>query len=119
MKKLLATIMIGAVMLTAGATGVFAAAEDNSNKTPEGAVQTVSDSTERQNTGYGYVDENKDGVCDNCDGTCPQDGGGVQNRNRARSGYVDADKNGVCDNSNGTCPQDGTGAQHRKGMGRK
>jgi hypothetical protein len=84
--------MIGAVMLTAGATGVFAAVENSSNNPLDESVQTVSDDSENPSISPSYVDENNDGICDNYDGTCPQDGTGAQNRNRARSSnYVDAD----------------------------
>ncbi|HPF17402.1 MAG TPA: hypothetical protein PLN92_07475 [Thermotogota bacterium] len=78
-----------------------------------------------------YVDEDGDGVCDNCDGEglAPQDGTGNQKgradartsvkgmgyQNKAQScdEYVDEDGDGVCDNCDGEglAPQDGTGNQ--------
>jgi len=82
-----------------------------------------------------FVDEDGDGVCDNCDGEglAPQDGTGNQygrNEDRAVRGrgtgnqgkgaycdeFVDEDGDGVCDNCDGEglAPQDGTGNQYGK-----
>ena len=85
-----------------------------------------------------FVDEDGDGVCDNCDGEglAPQDGTGNQyGRNRTDKAvrgrgngnqekgancqeFVDEDGDGVCDNCDGEglTPQDGTGNQYGKGM---
>ena len=52
-----------------------------------------------------YVDENNDGICDNC--------GTAQGTNPDAPGFVDADKDGVCDNL-GTAQQ----YQGRMGQGR-
>jgi len=80
-----------------------------------------------------YVDEDGDGVCDNCDGEglAPQDGTGNQNgrtdvnvagrtkgvgyqgNSKSCDEFVDEDGDGVCDNCDGEglAPQDGTGNQ--------
>lgn len=62
----------------------------------------------QDNRGPNYVDEDGDGVCDNCDG----DRG---------PNYTDEDGDGVCDNCDGDCdgqrPQDGTG--QKRGQGRR
>src|SRR6056297_1432327 len=85
-----------------------------------------------------FVDEDGDGVCDNCEGEglAPQDGTGNQygrngtdgtvqgrgNGNQAKGAncdeFVDEDGDGVCDNceGEGLTPQDGTGNQYGKGM---
>lgn len=51
-----------------------------------------------------YVDENNDGLCDNC--------GTAQGTNPDAPGFVDADKDGVCDNL-------GTAQQYQGRMGQR
>jgi len=67
-----------------------------------------------------FVDENTDGINDNCtgDGTRPQDGtgkGAGKRRNPDRPDFVDENLDGVNDNcpNGGTRPQDGTGIGRR------
>lgn len=55
------------------------------------------------NTSYGFTDENKDGVCDNC--------GLTHGTNPQAPGYVDENSDSVCDNL-------GTAMQRQGGMGR-
>jgi hypothetical protein len=73
-------------------------------------------------SGSNYVDENNDGVCDNC-GTALQGTGRGQgmngrgmNTNTAGSNYVDENNDGVCDNCGTTLQGTGRG-QGRNGAG--
>jgi len=79
-------------------------------------------------SGYNYVDEDGDGICDHySNGRCPgyrdQDGDGICDNynNGGCPGYRDQNGDGVCDNySNGTCPgyrdEDGDGiCDNRRG----
>jgi hypothetical protein len=58
--------------------------------------------------GTGFVDADKDGVCDNAQsGNCPYA--------KQAGGFVDADKDGVCDNA-ANCPKhDADGGCHGSG----
>jgi len=112
------------------------------------AVATEEQGQFGRGQGYGYqnqdqtcdefVDEDGDGVCDNCDGEglAPQDGTGnqygrngvdrtVRGRNNVNQDkrancdeFVDEDGDGVCDNydGEGLAPQDGTGNQYGRNM---
>lgn len=81
MKKILAVILAVAILLTAGTVCAFAA---------------------RGSKGAGFVDKNKDGVCDNrveSSAFSDNDGDGICDNIRRNSGYTDEDGDGVCDNS--------------------
>lgn len=84
---------------------MHAAGESDAAATVEGAIASVRGAyADNQQGCPGYVDENGDGVCDNCtngQGACP--------------GYADADNDGICDNyGSGAC---GTGHGHGHGHG--
>lgn len=76
-----------------------------------------------QATCSGYIDENGDGICDNCgtnSGSCAgfvdADGDGVCDNygNGAGAGYVDSNNDGVCDNY-GTGAGNGYGCRNGGG----
>lgn len=100
MKKVVAGIVVAALVATMGAGSVFAMGGHHGGWR-NANTNTVS------TTGYQYVDANGDGVCD-WYGT--QSGCGINGSQGCGYGYVDADGNGVCDNY-------GTGAGCGIGMG--
>jgi hypothetical protein len=64
--------------------------------------------------GQNFVDEDGDGVCDNC-GSVPGSGMGSQNGNGAMgSNFIDEDGDGVCDVC-GNVPGSGMGSQNGNG----
>jgi hypothetical protein len=70
-------------------------------------------------TGSNYVDENNDGVCDNC-GTALQGTGRGMNANTVGSNYVDENNDGVCDNCGTTLQGTGRGqGMNGRGMNSK
>ena len=80
MNKIIALILAVLIVLAAGTVGVFAA---------------------RGNKGTGFVDENKDGACDNRIETsdfADNDRDGICYNIGQNSKYTDADGDGVCDN---------------------
>lgn len=95
MKRILLGVLAAGIVLSIGATTVFASGMHNGQGNAfclSGVCQTGSCPN--------YVDADGDGQCDNCDGShgaCPT--GSCTN-------YVDADGDGLCDNcdgSHGTC----------------
>lgn len=118
MKKLIYVMIATALVLSIGITSAFAATETSGSETAEANKESVSDVTKAAPA----VDEDGDGVCDNCPngGTRPLDGTGKQNGKGERNkgaGFTDEDGDGVCDNrrNDGTRPADGTGRQNGKG----
>lgn len=87
MKRILLGVLAAGIVLSIGATTVFASGMHNGQGNAfclSGVCQTSSCSN--------YVDADGDGLCDNCDGShgaCPT--GSCTN-------YVDADGDGLCDN---------------------
>ena len=115
MKKLIYVMIATALVLSIGITSAFAATETSGSETAEANKESVSDVTKAAPA----VDEDGDGVCDNCrnDGTRPADGSGRQNGKGDRNqgaGFTDENGDGVCDNNpdGGPCPQDGTGQRN-------
>ncbi len=117
MKKLLFVLLAVVLVLSIGATSVFAASETRRANFADADNDGVCDIR-------GGSDADGDGVCDNCPngGVRPQDGTGRRAGRGAGQGtaFVDADGDGVCDNctNRGVCPQDGTGAQYGRMCGR-
>ncbi|MBM6829356.1 hypothetical protein H9X85_06845 [Anaerotignum lactatifermentans] len=101
MKKLMGLVLAGALVLTLGATSVLAS--------PFGhgiMAQRRDGSCLVNGTGWcQYVDENGDGVCDNCAGKGLCTGNGWCQ-------YVDENGDGVCDNCAGTGLRTGNGQQY-------
>ena len=66
----------------------------------------------RQDCGN-FIDDNNDGICDNCaDVSCPQNGNG-SGHCQVCGNYVDGNNDGICDNCAGvSCPQNGNGSGH-------
>lgn len=77
MKKLIYVMIATALVLSIGITSAFAATETSGSETAEVNKESVSDVTKAAPA----VDEDGDGVCDNCPngGTRPLDGTGRQN----------------------------------------
>jgi hypothetical protein len=122
MKKLIYVMIATALVLSIGITSAFAATETSGSETAEANKESVSDVTKAAPA----VDEDGDGVCDNCPngGTRPLDGTGKQNGKGERNkgaGFTDEDGDGVCDNcrNDGTRPADGAGRQNGKGENNK
>ncbi len=97
MKKLTLAIAVTASVLILSATSAFAA---------------------NNFSGQNFVDQNMDGICDNCTGTgkgnglIDADGDGVCDNYTGTgkgNGFTDTDGDGVCDNQ--LRPQNGTGKQ--------
>lgn len=65
-----------------------------------------------------FIDDNKDGICDNyADGTCPQNGTGC-GYGRGNGNFVDDNNDGICDKyADGMCPRNGTGNGYHRGNG--
>ena len=118
MKKLLAGILVTAMVLTTGSVTAFARGGRGG----------------RGGCGYGYVDADGDGVCDNytqgkpgygCGGYVDKDGDGICDNcgrpvhgNGCGYGYVDADGDGVCDNYTQGKPGGGRGGRYGQGGGK-
>lgn len=87
MKRILLGVLAAGIVLSIGATTVFASGMHNGQGNAfclSGVCQTGSCSN--------YVDADGDGLCDNCDdshGAC---------QTGSCSNYVDADGDGLCDN---------------------
>ena len=144
MKKILAGILVCALVLTLGMTTVFAhggrghhswkTASQQGNRSVcdlacpgcgDGANFVDADGNgicDNCGTNARYVDADGDGVCDNCGKGfryTDADGDGICDNCVACSNYTDTDGNGICDNwENGTRPQNGTGAQRGHHCGR-
>ncbi len=87
MKRILLGVLAAGIVLSIGATTVFASGMHNGQGNAfclSGVCQTSSCSN--------YVDADGDGLCDNCDGSH----GACQTG--SCTNYVDADGDGLCDN---------------------
>lgn len=87
MKRILLGVLAAGIVLSIGATTVFASGMHNGQGNAfclSGVCQTGSCSN--------YVDADGDGLCDNCDGSH----GACQTG--SCTNYVDADGDGLCDN---------------------
>ena len=87
MKRILVGVLAAGIVLSIGATTVFASGMHNGQGNAfclSGVCQTSSCSN--------YVDADGDGLCDNCDGSH----GACQTG--SCTNYVDADGDGLCDN---------------------
>ncbi len=113
MKKVISLLAVSALVTSLGTASVYAASDSQNNRfIYTGSCGAICESAaENTDTARGicrkagrpsaerhaycgrggnngsaadYVDENNDGVCDNCinDGACPQDGTGAQTRQR-------------------------------------
>lgn len=91
LKRTWAGVLLAAVVLAAGTTGVFAAG---------------------QGGGKNYTDANQDGICDNY----ASDQKECLSQNNCRGNYVDADHDGVCDHDARQRAEQGKG--FRGGRGR-
>lgn len=72
--------------------------------------------------GVNYIDEDGDGICDNCLINCARQIGRKQMRGQGsgqglRENFVDEDNDGVCDNL-ADRPMDGTGRKNGRGRNR-
>ena len=98
MKKLLVWAVTAALVLSLGTTGALAAWGDGGCRKGN-----------RCACGLGYVDQNGDGVCDNCAAVVVRTCGGCG------LGYVDRNGDGICDNCSGICQTAGGGHHHGQG----
>lgn len=115
MRKIIASILAAVLTMVAAAMEVSANTANTSRVCP------------KNGTGKGYhcvngnfVDENNDGICDNCGNViCPQNGTGNGCR-RGNGNFIDENKDGICDNyDNAVRPQNGTGKGNHRGNGRR
>jgi hypothetical protein len=148
---LLVVLVVGSVAFAGRGNMSSSGCRWESSQSGRGYGRSVAAEEQEQygrGQGYGYqnqeqtcdefVDEDGDGVCDNCDGEglAPQDGSGnqygrngmdrsVRGRSTGNQGkgaycdeFVDEDGDGVCDNCDGEglAPQDGSGNQYGRNM---
>ena len=105
MKKLLTGIAVTALLISMSSTTVLAAGR--------GCGRNFVDNDgvcDYYNTSCQFVDNDGDGICDNC---------GSNNCGNG-AGYVDADGDGICDNYTANTSQNGSGSRrgHCGGRGR-
>ena len=101
MKKLLVGMAMMALVLSASSIPTLAAGRGNGCNGKNGGCNYHSSACQ-------YVDENNDGICDNC-------GKGSSTKG---TGFVDADGDGICDNYGTGAAKNGSGCQRGKRHGR-
>ncbi len=100
MKKICAILSAAVLMIGAGAANVTAGAYGRGS----------------HHANCSFVDEDNDGICDNCaGGVC---GGIGRGSHHANCSFIDEDGNGICDNcAGGVCPQNAAGRGHHNKKG--
>lgn len=114
MKRAIVGIVTAAMVLSVGVTSAFAAGRGCGRGYGQNFANASGGVCGNFRAICNFVDEDYDGVCDNCD----RNHGNCLPQNDSGQNYVDVNSDGVCDNYQGYGHGRGRGCGYRGGCNR-